>query len=516
MTVLTSLVAEKWVAPSGTGRDVLDATTGGLVAVVSSEGIESAAMLRHGREVGGPALRSLTFAARAQLLQDLTRALGDGRDELLELSTKSGATKLDAKVDVDGGTGTMHVLAGMAAKAFPEAHHLVDGARSPLSRSGEFGAQHVLTPRRGVAVQINAYNFPVWGTLEKFAPAFLAGVPTIVKPATETAYITHRLVELMVETGLLPEGSIQLVCGDARSLLDLLNGQDSLLFTGSAATAAKLRGHPAVVGRSVRFNGETDSLNAAILGPDAAVGSAELDLFVTEVVNEITTKAGQRCTCIRRALVPEATREDVVEAVAAKLADVVVGNPASSDTTMGALVSVGQRESVRQAVESLVAGGARLRFGSLHGFEVHDADPEVGAFLPPLLLEADADCQVVHEIEAFGPVTTVVGYDDLDHAGELARRGGGSLVASLFTADDSVAREVVDAIGSHHGRLLVVNTSVADEQTGHGTPMPQTIHGGPGRAGGGEELGGLRAVEHFLQRTAVQGSTALLDLLAAS
>lgn len=508
---LASYIAGSWVVPTDDGRPVRHAATGEEVARVSTTGVDMATAVRHAREVGGPALRAMTFVERATALKDVVKALGEHRDEFFEVSTWTGATRNDSKVDVDGGTGTAHVLAATAAKALPDARLLLDGEEAALSRSGAFAAQHVLTPRRGVAVQVNAYNFPVWGMLEKFAPAFIAGVPSIVKPATETSYLTHRVVQRMVESGLLPQGSIQLICGSTGDLLDHLDGQDSLLFTGSARTAATLRAHPAVIDRSVRFNAEADSLNAAILGPDAAPGTDEFDRYVGEVVAEMTIKAGQRCTAIRRAIVPDAHRGAVVDAVADRLADVVVGHPGSAGSTMGALVSTGQRDDVRGAVERLLTS-ATLRVGALSGFDVLDADAETGAFLPPLLLEADADAAEVHAVEAFGPVSTVVGYRDLDHALDLARRGEGSLVASLFTADGDVAREVVAGIGSHHGRILVVDASIADEQTGHGTPMPQTVHGGPGRAGGGEELGGMRAVEHFLQRTAVQGST---DMLAA-
>lgn len=511
---LESYVHGTWTAGSGEGRPVRHAATGEEVARVSSEGLDFAATVAHAREVGVPALRDLTFSQRAGLLRDLVKALGEHRDEFFDLSYATGATRNDSKVDIDGGTATTHVLASMAAKQLPDSNVLVEDEDIPLSRGGGFVARHVLTPRRGVAVQVNAYNFPVWGMLEKFAPAFIAGVPSIVKPATETSYLTQLVVRRMVETGLLPEGSLQLVCGSAGDLIDQLDGQDSLLFTGSAGTAATLRAHPAVVERSVRMNAEADSLNCSILGPDATPGTAEFDLYVGEVVNEMTTKAGQRCTAIRRALVPAEQADAVVEALEARLADVRVGHPASEEATMGALVSTGQRETVRDSVRTL-SDHADLRVGQLEGFDVVDADPEVGAFLPPLLLQArDAEAAPIHDVEAFGPVSTVVGYRDLDHASALARRGQGSLVGSLFTADHDVARQVLAGVGSHHGRLLVVDESSAPEQTGHGTPMPQTVHGGPGRAGGGEELGGLRAVEHFLQRTAVQGSPAVVAAIA--
>ena len=515
MTALPSYVAGRWTDPSDDGVTVRHAATGEQVARVSTTGIDMGAAVAHAREVGGPALRELTFTERAAILSDVVKALAEHRDELFDLSTATGATRGDSKVDIDGGTGTAHVLASTAKKQLPDARVWAEDEPSPLSRDGGFVAQHLLTPRRGVAVQVNAYNFPVWGMLEKFAPAFIAGVPSIVKPASQTAYLTHRLVEKMVASGTLPEGSLQLVCGSAGDLLDHLHGQDSLLFTGSASTAARLRAHPAVVERAVRMNAEADSLNCAILGPDATPGTLEFDLFVSEVVTEMTTKAGQRCTAIRRAIVPQDHADAVVDAVAEQLADVRIGHPANPEVTMGCLVSTDQRDDVREAVGAL-SQAARVRVGQLEGFEVVDGDEATGAFLPPLLLQADdPEATVVHDVEAFGPVSTVMGYRDVDHAAFLARRGQGSLVGSLFTADTDVARQVLSGVGSHHGRLLIVDRDCGDQQTGHGTPMPQAVHGGPGRAGGGEELGGMRAVEHFLQRTAVQGSPDVVAALAS-
>ena len=514
MAALPSYVCGSWTDPDDDGTVVRHAATGEEVARVSTTGIDMGAAVRHAREVGGPALREMTFTQRASLLGDVVKALGDHRDELFDLSYATGATKADSKVDIDGGTGTSHVLASTARKQLPDAHVWPEGEPIPLSRDGGFVAQHLLTPRRGVAVQVNAYNFPVWGMLEKFAPAFIAGVPSIVKPATDTSFLTHLLVQKMIATGLLPEGSLQLICGSPGDLLDHLGGQDSLLFTGSAGTAARLRAHPAVTERAVRMNAEADSLNCSILGPDAGPGSEEFDLYVREVVNEMTTKAGQRCTAIRRAIVPDTHADAVVEAIAERLADVRIGHPANPDVTMGALVSTKQRDDVRAAVDRI---GATVRVGQLDGFDVVEGDPETGAFLPPLLLQADdPEADTVHDVEAFGPVSTVIGYRDLDHAADLARRGQGSLVGSLFTADADVASQVLAGIGSHHGRLLVVDAACGQEQTGHGTPMPQTIHGGPGRAGGGEELGGMRSVEHFLQRTAVQGSPATVARMAGT
>jgi len=513
VTPLASYASGAWFTPTDEGRRIDHAATGEEVARISTTGLDTRAMLAHARDVGGPALRRMSFVERATLLGDLVKALGAHRDEFYALSTATGATTRDSDVDIDGGTGTAYVLAATARKALPDARQMLDGDLTPLSRDGGFVAQHVLTSRRGAAIQINAYNFPVWGMMEKFAPALIAGVPTIVKPASETAYLTQLVVRRMLETGLLPEGSLQLVCGGAGDLLDHVEGQDSVLFTGSAATAAKLRSHPTVAARGTRFNAEADSLNAAILGPDVGDGDDAFGRYVDEVVAELTIKAGQRCTAIRRALVPESLVDAVTEAISDRLAGVVVGHPDSDGVTMGALVSVGQRDDVREAVRRLERD-ASIVSGSLTGFDVVDADPEVGAFLPPVLLRATGDGGAAHEVEAFGPVATVIGYAGIDDAVELARRGGGSLVASLFTGEPDVASAVLEGIGSHHGRLLIVDDDVAGSQTGHGTPMPQTVHGGPGRAGGGEELGGMRAVEHFLQRTAVQGSTAMIESLA--
>jgi oxepin-CoA hydrolase/3-oxo-5,6-dehydrosuberyl-CoA semialdehyde dehydrogenase len=389
----------------------------------------------------------------------------------------------------------------------------VDGAPEPLGKRGTFLGQHIATPLRGVAVQVNAFNFPVWGPLEKLAPAVLAGVPSVIKPASQTAYLTARLVELIIESGLLPEGSLQLVCGDAGDLLDHLTEQDLVGFTGSAATAALLRAHPVVVRRSVRFNAEADSLNCSILGPEVRPGDPEFDVFVGQLVTEMTDKAGQKCTAIRRAIVPAQIIDDVEQAVAARLAEVTVGNPADPSVRMGALAGRAQREEVRRALKALSAG-ARTVYGDPEHVEVVDADPERGAFLSPILLRADdADRDEPHEVEAFGPVSTLLPYTSADRAIELAARGRGSLAGSVVTADPGFARDVVLGVAPWHGRLLVLDAETARESTGHGSPLPALVHGGPGRAGGGEELGGIRGVLHHMQRTAVQASPRMLTAL---
>jgi oxepin-CoA hydrolase/3-oxo-5,6-dehydrosuberyl-CoA semialdehyde dehydrogenase len=508
--LLESYTVGRWHVPSQDGIALPDAVTGEIVARVSSGVVDVAPMLDHARKVGGPALRALDFQERAALLKQLALTLMADRAEFAALSRRTGATDRDTTVDVDGGFGTLLAYASKGRRELPADRILLDGAPEPLGKNGTFVGQHVLTPLRGVAVQINAFNFPVWGFLEKFAPAFLAGVPSVVKPASPTAYLAARVVRRIIETGLLPEGTLQLLVGRAEGILDHLGGQDLVGFTGSAATAAKLRSHPAVTARAVRFNAEADSLNCSVLGPDATPDTPEFALYVDQLVTEMTVKAGQKCTAIRRALVPAALIDDVVDAVREKLSAVVVGNPANPDVTMGALAGLGQREEVRRAIDAL-SRSAKLVVGDPHHVDVVDADADRGAFLAPLLLRSDdPDAPEPHDIEAFGPVSTVLPYTGTAHAAALAVRGQGSLVGSLVTHDPAVAREFLLEAAHAHGRVLVLDRDNAAENTGHGTPMPMLVHGGPGRAGGGEELGGLRGVHHYLQRTAVQASPGLL------
>ena len=493
--VLGSYVNGSWTSPSAEGAPLLDAVTGEQVATISSAGIDMRAALGYGRAVGGPALRGLTFHERAAILKSAGQFLREHRPELYALSARTGATLADARFDVDGGIGVLASYASQGRRELPDDTVLLDGDAAQLGKGGQFLGQHILTPRHGVAVQINAFNFPVWGPLEKFAPAFLAGVPSLVKPASSTAYLTARLVELIVESGLLPEGSLQLICGSAGDLLDHLTDQDLLSFTGSASTAQRLRTNPTVVARSVRFNAEADSLNCSILGPDAGPGSPEFDLYVRQLVTEMTVKAGQKCTAIRRALVPESLLGAVAEAASARLAKVVVGNPADETVRMGALASLGQRDEVRRSLKVLLSAGTAV-FGDPERVEVVGADPDRGAFMSPVLIRAeDAGRAEPHEVEAFGPVSTLIGYRDTAHAVELAARGLGSLAGSIVTADAGFARDVVLGVAPWHGRLLVLDSDDAAESTGHGSPLPVLVHGGPGRAGGGEELGGLRAVD---------------------
>ncbi len=511
MTLLRSYVTGNWTTGTGEGRPVLDAVTGEEVARISADGLDMGSALAYGRSVGGLALRELTFHQRAGLLKALGSQLREHRDELYALSARTGATLGDSKFDVDGGIGVLLGYASKARRELPNDTVYLDGAVEPLGKSGQFAGQHIMTSLRGVAVQVNAFNFPVWGPLEKFAPAFVAGVPSLIKPASQTAYLTARLVELMISSGLLPEGSVQLICGSVGDLFDHLTEQDLVSFTGSAATARKLRAHPVVVGRAVRFNAEADSLNCSILGPDAAPGSAEFELYVRQLVTEMTVKAGQKCTAIRRVFVPATVTDAVTEAVRERLAKIVVGNPAAEGVRMGALASLEQREEVRRSVKGLLAA-ARLVYGDPEHVEVVGADAERGAFISPLLLRSDdASLPEPHEIEAFGPVATIIGYAGTDEVIELAARGRGSLAGSVVTADAAFARDVVLGLAPWHGRLLVLDTDDAAESTGHGSPLPQLVHGGPGRAGGGEELGGIRGVLHYMQRTAVQASPRVLS-----
>jgi len=512
MAVLNSYVNGSWFASADEGQPVHDAVTGEEIARVSSSGIDMRAVLEHGRTVGGPALRELTFHQRAALVKALALHLKEHRDDVYALSHRTGATLNDARFDVDGGIGVLLSYASAAKRELPNDTVVVEGTVEQLGKTGAFVGQHILTPLRGVVTQINAFNFPVWGPLEKLAPALIAGMPTVIKPASSTAFVTARMVELLVESGLLPDGAVQLIVGSVGDLLDHLTGQDLVSFTGSASTGQRLRAHPTLVRNSVRFNAEADSLNCSILGPDATPGSREFELYVKGVVAEMTVKAGQKCTAIRRAFVPAEFAGDVVEAVSEQLAKVKVGNPSNPDVRMGALASLEQREEVRRSLKAL-ADVARVAFGDADHVEVLDADAERGAFLSPMLLRADADSverAEFHAVEAFGPVSTVLPYSSLEQVIDLASRGEGSLAGSVVSADPSFVRSVVLGTAPFHGRLLVLDAEAAPEATPHGAPLPQLVHGGPGRAGGGEELGGMRSVYHHMQRTAVQGSPTML------
>ncbi len=509
--VLRSYTGGAWRTGSAEGVLLHDAVTGEPVARVSSAGIDMAAALDYGRRVGGPAVRELTFHQRAALLKALASHLREHREELYALSARAGATRYDAKFDVDGGIAVLNAYASKGRRELPNSRVYVDGDVEPLSKGGTFAGQHIATSLHGVAIQINAFNFPVWGPLEKLAPAFLAGVPSLIKPASQTAYLTEKLADLIISSGLLPEGTVQLICGSTGDLLDHVTGQDLVSFTGSASTAQRLRAAGGIVRNSVRFNAEADSLNCSILGPDATASTPEFDLYVKQLVTEMTVKAGQKCTAIRRAFVPAALIDDVTAAVQARLAAIVVGNPADPGVRMGALASLEQREEVRRSLKAL-EGAATIVFGDPEHVEVTGADAARGAFMSPVLLRADGpDRAEPHEVEAFGPVSTLLPYTSAGQVIELAARGQGSLAGSVVTADTAFARDVVLGLAPWHGRLLVLDTEDARESTGHGSPMPALVHGGPGRAGGGEEMGGIRGVLHHMQRTAVQGSPAVLS-----
>ncbi|RJL01472.1 phenylacetic acid degradation bifunctional protein PaaZ [Paracoccus aestuarii] len=505
---LESLIAGRWIPGRAEGQPLLDAATGALIAHVDATGIDMAEALDHGRRKGGPALRAMTFHDRALMLKALGLALLERKEVFYAESYRSGATRADGWIDIEGGIGTMLTYASKGRRELPNARVLTDGDPEPLSRDHSFSARHILTPLQGVAVHINAYNFPVWGMLEKIAPALLAGMPCIVKPASQTAYLTEMVVRAIHDLDLLPQGALQLICGSVGDLLDHVTGQDVVTFTGSAATGQRLRAHPAIIGNSTRFTMEADSLNASILGPDAGPGTPEYDLFIREVAREMTAKAGQKCTAIRRVIVPGAHIDAVQAALAERLAGVRLGLPADPATRMGPLASMDQRAEVRARIRDLQAV-ARIVAGD------PDAVPaglEAGAFMAPVLLRADDPIQAgaVHDCEAFGPVATLMPCDGPDQAVALAAMGKGSLVASVFTDDPAVAETVVLGLAPFHGRVMIGNRASAKSSTGHGSPLAALVHGGPGRAGGGEELGGMRAVKHYMQRTAVQGAPSLL------
>jgi len=508
---LGSYACNHWETGTGTGQLLSNAVDGSGIATIDSVGIDVGAMHAWARNVGGPNLRRMTFHERALLLKSLAQYLSEHKEEFYELSTATGATRADSWIDIDGGISTLFVYASKGRRELPNSGLVLDGPPEPLSRNGTFVGQHVFLPKHGVALHINAFNFPCWGMLEKLAPSLLAGVPAIVKPASATAYLAERVVRRIIESGLLPEGALQLICGGVGNLFDHLDCQDTVAFTGSKATAEKLQTHPRVLAESVRFTAETDSLNASVLGPDALPGTPEFDLFVAEVVREMTSKAGQKCTAIRRIVAPSAAVDALGRALRAALAKVRIGNPALPDVQMGALASLGQRSEVRARIAELAAE-ATIVAGGNGNLNLVDADPDKGAFVEPTLLlcERPLAAKAVHCVEAFGPVSTILPYDTLDDAIELLRLGGGSLAGSIFTNDDEAARELVLGSAPWHGRMLIVNRHCAGESTGHGSPLPHLVHGGPGRAGGGEELGGIRGVMHYMQRSALQGSPATL------
>jgi oxepin-CoA hydrolase/3-oxo-5,6-dehydrosuberyl-CoA semialdehyde dehydrogenase len=511
MRDVQSFAKGQWIAPGVGARSIASAITGDVIAQAGNDGLDVQGMLDYARQKGGPALRTMTFHDRARMLKALALYLMERKEALYDLSYDTGATLSDHRIDVDGGIGTMLVFASKGRREMPDGHVYLEGPPEQLGKTGQFMGQHVCVPLQGVAVHINAFNFPVWGMLEKLAPTLLAGMPAIVKPATATCYVTEACVRMMLESGLLPEGALQLVAGGLGDMLDHLDCQDAVAFTGSADTALKLRGTANLMQNSVRFASEQDSLNASVLGPDATPGTPEFDLFVKEVQREMTAKAGQKCTAIRRIMAPASQIDALIEALSERLAKTTIGDPRLEGTRMGALVSAAQKRDVLEKAALLEAEAERI-YGDLDGFAVDGADRERGAFLPPMLFHcADPDAaQRVHDTEAFGPVSTLMPYRDLDHAVALLNRGQGSLVASVITNDPEVAREVTLGSAAFHGRLYFNNRTSMKESTGHGSPLPHMVHGGPGRAGGGEELGGIRGVLHYMQRTAIQGSPDIL------
>jgi len=506
-----SFAAGQWIAPSADARPIESALTGEMIGQAGNSALDVQGMLEYGREIGSPALRAMTFHDRAKMLKALALHLREHREELYQLSFNTGGTQADHLVDVDGGIGTVLVYASKGRRDLPDAQIYLDGPPEQLSRNGTFMGRHIYTSLQGVAVHINAFNFPVWGMLEKLAPTLLAGMPAIIKPATATCYVTEACVRIMLDSGLLPKGALQLVSGGIRDMLDHLDLQDVVTFTGSANTAFKLRGNENILRNSIRFTAEQDSLNASVLGPDAQVGTPEFDLFVKEVQREMTTKAGQKCTAIRRILVPQGTSNAIIETLDKRLANITLGDPREEGTKMGALVSNAQKNDVLKKIAQIGSEAKRV-IGDPGN---HAMSKSKGAYLPPIVFLCDDpdSAQHVHDAEAFGPVSTIMEYRDLSHATELLNKGKGSLVASVITHDGDVAREIAMASGAFHGRLYFNNRDSMAEATGHGAPLAHMVHGGPGRAGGGEELGGTRAVMHYMQRTAIQGSPDILTAI---
>jgi oxepin-CoA hydrolase/3-oxo-5,6-dehydrosuberyl-CoA semialdehyde dehydrogenase len=510
-TKLKSYVQGQWVAGEGAGVPLFHAVTGEQLFEAGSNGLDFKALLEYSREIGGPALRRMTFHERARMLKALALYLNDRKKDLYALSAATGATKADSWVDIDGGIGNLFVYASKGRRELPDETFYVDGNPEKISRNGTFTGHHICVPLEGAAIHINAFNFPVWGMLEKIAVNLLAGVPAIVKPATSTSYLTELAVREIVKSGILPEGALQLICGSTGDLFDHLSCQDVITFTGSAETGKMLKRHPAVLDNSVRFNMEADSLNCSILGSDATPGTEEFNLFVREVTREMTIKAGQKCTAIRRCIVPEKLIEPVLEAVQKRLSTNVIGDPAIEGVRMGPLANLNQVKDVKEKVKQLMQS-CQLVHGNIDHVDVTGADSQKGAFMSSMLLYCDSPFQsgAVHSVEAFGPVCTVMPYKTTSEAIELARLGKGSLVGSVITSDDRFASEVVLGSASMHGRMIIINKHCAAESTGHGSPLAHLVHGGPGRAGGGEEMGGIRGVHHYMQRTALQGSPTTL------
>ncbi len=506
MYKLGNYVLGNWIEGDGDGQTLFNAVTGDPIAAATTKGLDYHQILQYARTVGNPALRKMTFHERGRMLRALALHLREHLNKFYQVSYQTGATKADSWIDIEGGIGNLFSYASLRKK-FPDQPYALDGDSINLSKSGSFIAQHLLVPKEGVAIHINAFNFPVWGMLEKIAVNLLAGVPAVVKPATITSYLTESVVKEIIASNILPKGALQLVCGSAGDLLDHVQEQDVVTFTGSASTGQMLKSTKAILENNVTFNQESDSLNCIVLGMDVEPGMPEWDIFIKEVRREMTVKAGQKCTAIRRIFVPENRMEEVWKAIATSLQQTTIGNPLNDKVRMGALAGRSQREEVINQVQKLLAS-SQIVYGSLDSAELIEADYNKGAFLSPLLLmnERPFESEAVHTVEAFGPVSTIMPYKDLEESIMLAKKGQGSLVCSMVTSNDQYAKEFVVGAATHHGRILLLNRESAKESTGHGSPLPLLVHGGPGRAGGGEEMGGIRGVHHYMQRVAVQGS----------
>jgi oxepin-CoA hydrolase/3-oxo-5,6-dehydrosuberyl-CoA semialdehyde dehydrogenase len=515
MPKLGNYLAGAWVNGEGEGTPLYNAVTGEIVAHATTKGLDFAGMLEYGRKTGGPALRKMTFPERGRMLRALALYLREPvrLEKFYQVSFLTGATRADSWIDLEGGIGNLFSYASLRRK-FPNETYALDGEGINLGKAGTFMAQHILVPKEGVAIHINAFNFPVWGMLEKIAVNLLAGVPAVVKPATLTSFLTEAVVREIIASGILPAGALQLVCGSAGDLLNHVTSQDVVTFTGSAGTGRMLRSTPRILEENTPFTMEADSLNCLVLGEDVEPSMPEWDLFIKELRKEMTVKAGQKCTAVRRIFVPENKMEDAWKALTKALSQTAIGNPLNEKVRMGSLAGQGQRDEVRQQVRKLLASSSIL-YGSLDSVELIDADPVKGAFLSPLLLvnEKPFKADEVHSVEAFGPVSTLMPYKGMDEAIELSKKGKGSLCSSIVTADRGLARRYVLGASTHHGRILVINQECAKENTGHGSPLPLLVHGGPGRAGGGEEMGGIRGVKHYMQRVAVQGSPSMMTAI---
>jgi oxepin-CoA hydrolase / 3-oxo-5,6-dehydrosuberyl-CoA semialdehyde dehydrogenase len=514
--ILENYITGNWIKGDGEGTPLVNAINGNEVTRVTTKGIDFASVLHYGREVGNPALRKMTFHDRGRMLKALAVFLMDRKEKFYEISYLTGATRADSWIDIEGGFGNLFANASLRRK-FPDLPYCTDGDPVGLSKGGTFMAHHLLVPKEGVAVHINAYNFPIWGMLEKCAVNWLAGVPAVVKPASITSYLTEAVVKEIIASGILPEGALQLICGSAGDMLDHVTSQDVVTFTGSKTTGLMLKSQKNILEESVPFNMEADSLNSLVLGMDVTPGSPEWEIFIKEVRKEITVKAGQKCTAVRRIFVPENLLEDAYIALGKALGQTSIGNPLNEKVRMGALASLGQREEVKQNIQKLLAT-SQIVYGTMDSIEVVDADAEKGAFISPILLMNENPFQEksVHDIECFGPVSTIMPYKNTIDAIALVKKGKGSLCCSIVTNDNKLATEFVVGAATYHGRMLVLNRENAKESTGHGSPLPMLVHGGPGRAGGGEEMGGVRGVKHYMQRVAIQGSPTTITAITQS